>query len=83
MMQVEEARQNIDKIRSDRDAVKVESLERERHLNHKIANLENRFSKSQQDLERSRTESAVAIAQRDLLAKQLQYGNDEKDHISS
>ena len=83
MMQVEEARQSIDKMRSDRDAVKTESLERERQLNHKIANLENRLSKCQQDLERSRTEAAVAIAQRDLLAKQLQYGNDEKTPIPS
>lgn len=83
MMQVEEARQNIDIIRADRDAAKAESLERERQLNHKIANLETRLSKSQQDLERSRTEAAVAIAQRDLLAKQIQYGNDEKDHIPS
>ena len=83
MMQVEEARQSIDKMRSDRDAVKIESLERERQLNHKIAYLENRLSKCQQDLERSRTESAVAIAQRDLLAKQLQYRNDEKNPIPS
>ena len=83
MMQVEEARQSIDKMRSDRDAVKTESLERERQLNHKIAYLENRLSKCQQDLERSRTESAVAIAQRDLLAKQLQYSNDEKPPIPS
>lgn len=83
MMQVEEARLSIDKMRSDRDAVKTESLERERHLNHKIANLENRLSQSQQDLERSRTEAAVAIAQRDLLAKQSQYRNVEKDSIPS
>ena len=72
MMQIEEARLNIDKIRADRDAVKTESLERERFLNQKITALESRLQIEQKAAENARRAEAVVKAERDILAKQLE-----------
>ena len=71
MMQVEEARQLVERLRIDRDNTKSEGLDRERILNQKLSALEIRLQAEQKAAENARRAEAIVKAERDLLAQQV------------
>lgn len=81
MMQVEEARQMVEQLRTDRDSTKSEGLDRERMLNHRLSALESRLQAEQKAAENARRAEAVVKAERDLLAQQVQSMQSKNNNV--